>query len=295
MSNNKHHFSGTAGRRGLVEALKHQRVVAGNEELAEAIADSGEVLEVERGAALIDQGNDDTHVYLIVEGAFHIVVNGKPLARRVANDHVGEMAAILPVQRRAASVIAEQPSVVVKLTEAAIEKLGNRYAQIWRCFARELAHRVTQRNTLATGVSESVRVLIISSGAAARFAHGIESALADEKLAVTVLTDGIFKGAGHTIDHLENMVDQCDVAITVAEPDDPAGNIIFELGFLMGRLGRHRTFLIEPRGEEIKLPPALAGINTIHYKYGDGQNPRHALAAACARLRNSIRDLGPNR
>jgi predicted nucleotide-binding protein len=95
------------------------------------------------------------------------------------------------------------------------------------------------------------------------------------------------------------------VAIAVAQPDDitesrgelratPRDNVIFELGFFMGRLGRHRALLVEPRGEEISLPSDLAGINTITYRY-DASDLTRSLATACNRLREIIRDLGPNR
>ena len=63
----------------------------------------------------------------------------------------------------------------------------------------------------------------------------------------------------------------------------------------MGRLGRHRTFLIEPRNEEMKLPTELAGINTITYKLAAGQDVEQALAHACGKLRKIVQDLGPNR
>ena len=82
----------------------------------------------------------------------------------------------------------------------------------------------------------------------------------------------------------------------VAEPGDGnRASIVFELGFFMGRLGRHRTFLIEPRGESLKLPPQLAGINTLAYSCGHGESLTDALAAVCGKLHNSIWDLGPNR
>ena len=35
----------------------------------------------------------------------------------------------------------------------------------------------------------------------------------------------------------------------------------------IGRLGRKRTFLVEPRGEEVELPSDLKGITTLTYKY----------------------------
>jgi CRP/FNR family transcriptional regulator, cyclic AMP receptor protein len=290
----------------LVEALKAQKIVGGSAALAEEIASTGEVLEIARGAKLIEQGHDDTHVYLIVAGAFHIVVNGKTIARRVVNDHIGEMAAILPVQRRAASALAEEPSVVVRLTHAEIDELGRRYSQIWRCLALELAHRVEQRNTLSTGASERVRVLIVSSAAAAGVARLIGKSFENEPFQAAVLPGGIFKGFGNTIEHLEALVDQADIAVAVAEPEDlarsggeegvsPRDSIIFELGFFMGRLGRHRAFLIEPEGEEVRLPPALAGINTLTYRYGNGRNLQDSFAPLCGRLRSTILELGPNR
>jgi CRP/FNR family cyclic AMP-dependent transcriptional regulator len=296
----KKKFAGNAGRKPLIDALMNQKIIAGNEKLAGEIASSGELLEVARGSIIIEQGNDDTHVYLILEGAFHVIVNGRLIARRVAGDHLGEMAAILPLQRRAATVIADEASVVVKLDEAKVEELGNRYPQIWRCLARELAHRVVQRNTLATGVSKTIRVLIMSSVAGSGIARVIGRELENEQFTMVLLTDSIFKGSSkgssHTMEGLESILDQSDVAIAVAEPNERSrDNLIFELGFFMGRLGRHRTFLVEPRGEDINLSPQLAGMNTIAYKCSHSESLPNELAPACSKLRSAIRDLGPNR
>ena len=284
-----------AGKNVLVDALKHQKIVAGNADLAERIASVGELIEVPGGTVIIQQGDDDNEVYLIVAGSFHIVVNGKTIARRTATDHVGEMATILPVQRRAASVIAHEHSVAVKLSDAQLADLGEQFPQIWRCFARELAHRVEQRNRLSTAVSESVRVFIMAPAGASEIARAVQKALATEPFTVVTWTDDAFKT--YDIDSLEQMVDQSDVAITVVEPSEKKSardEVIFELGFLMGRLGRHRTFLIEPRAEKIELSE-LAGINTITYKFSGGQDLTKALAPVCTKLRKAIHDLGPNR
>src|SRR5579862_2751867 len=115
-----------ANRNALVDALKRQRMISGNVELAERIATIGEVIDAPDGTVIIRQGADDNEVYLVVAGSFHIVVNGKTIARRTANDHVGEMAAILPVQRRAASVIAGEDSVAVRLSDSQMAELGER-------------------------------------------------------------------------------------------------------------------------------------------------------------------------
>jgi predicted nucleotide-binding protein len=301
----KDRFEGSAGRRILLETLKEQKLIAGNTELADQVASIGELVDVEAGATIIEQGNDDNDVYLIVAGSFDIVVNNRLVAKRFCNDHVGEMVAIQPTQRRSATVVARENAVVVKLLEPQFADLINKYPQIVRYIAKELARRLEQRNALVTAVSEKIRVFIISSAEALEIARTIQNAFDHDPFNVAVWTDGVFRASHYSIESLERALDQSDVAIAVAQPDDitesrgqrlatPRDNVIFELGFFMGRLGRHRALLVEPRGEEIKLPTDLAGINTITYRY-DAADLTRSLATACNRLRDIIRDLGPNR
>jgi CRP/FNR family cyclic AMP-dependent transcriptional regulator len=301
----KNRFAGDSGRQVLVDTLKDQKMVAGNADLAGEIARIGELVEVKTDTAIITQGGEDSDVYLIVAGSFNIVVNGRVVAGRFPNDHVGEMAAVQHTQRRSATVVAREDSVVVKFTGPQLAELGQKHPEIWRRFAKELARRLEQRNALVTAVSDKIRVFIISSAEALEIARTIQNAFDHDPFSVTVWTDGVFQASYYAIESLERALDQSDVAIAVAEPDDitesrgkrvgsPRDNVIFELGFFMGRLGRHRSLLVEPRGEEIKLPSDLAGINTITYKY-DGKNLTTALATACNKLRDIIRDLGPNR
>ena len=301
----KDRFEGSAGRRILLETLKEQKLIAGNTELADQVASIGELVDVEAGATIIEQGNDDNDVYLIVAGSFDIVVNNRLVAKRFCNDHVGEMVAIQPTQKRSATVVARENAVVVKLPEPQFADLINKYPQIVRYIAKELARRLEQRNALVTAVSEKIRVFIISSAEALEIARTIQNAFDHDPFNVAVWTDGVFRASHYSIESLERALDQSDVAIAVAQPDDitesrgqrlatPRDNVIFELGFFMGRLGRHRALLVEPRGEEIKLPTDLAGINTITYRY-DAADLTRSLATACNRLRDIIRDLGPNR
>jgi predicted nucleotide-binding protein len=70
----------------------------------------------------------------------------------------------------------------------------------------------------------------------------------------------------------------------------PRDNVIFELGFFMGRLGRSRAILMEPRGERLKLPSDLAGITTIRYKV----EPAVSMGPASNELREHIMRLGRN-
>jgi predicted nucleotide-binding protein len=301
----RNRFAGDSGHRVLVDTLKEQKIVAGNADLAQAIAGAGEVIEIKAGAAIITQGDGDNDMYFIVAGSFDIAVNNRAVARRFPNEHVGEMAAIQHTQKRSATVIAREDSVVVKLSEAELSRLGAAYPDIWRSFAKELARRLEQRNALVTAVSDQIRVFIISSAESLEIARVIQNAFDHDPFRVVVWTDGVFRASYYAIESLERVLDQSDVAIAVAEPDDvtesrgqrhgtPRDNVIFELGFFMGRLGRHRSLLVEPRGKEIKLPSDLAGITTITYKY-DSANLPASLATACNKLRDIIRELGPNR
>jgi CRP/FNR family transcriptional regulator, cyclic AMP receptor protein len=301
----KDRFTGDAGQRILLDALNGQKLISGNAELAAQVASIGELVDVTAGTAIIEQGGDDNDVYLILAGSFDVMVNNRVVGGRFPNDHVGEMVAIQPTQRRAASVVARENAVVVKLLEPQFAELSAKYPQILLYIAKELARRLEQRNALVTSVSDKIRVFIISSAEALEIARAIQNAFDHDPFSVTVWTDGVFRASQYAIESLERALDQSDVAIAVAQPDDitdsrgerratPRDNVIFELGFFMGRLGRHRALLVEPRGEEIKLPSDLAGVNTITYRYDANDLPR-SLATACNRLREIIRDLGPNR
>ena len=74
----------------------------------------------------------------------------------------------------------------------------------------------------------------------------------------------------------------------------PRDNVIFELGLFMGRLGRARAILMEPRAAKLKLPSDLAGLTTIPYRFEAGRDAAPLIAPACNELRDHIARLGPN-
>jgi predicted nucleotide-binding protein len=279
----------------LIEALKKQKIVGGNAALAEELARAGELVEVEKGTPIIEQGGADTDIYLIVAGAFDIVVNCRTVATRIPGDHVGEMAAMQPSQRRSASIVAREDSAVLKLSEPQVVDLGERYPRIWRVFAHELTDRLQQRNSRVQSIREKIRVFIICSPDTKKIAHQIGKSFESADFEVAVWAEGAFCASHYVIECLERESDQSDVAVAVAKADarQPSNceDLAFELGFLMGRLGRHRVLLLEPRGEEVKPSSHLGGITTVTFKDGDEAN----LGSASKRLREMIRDLGPNR
>lgn len=300
-----HRFEGDAGRRLRIDSLAAQKMVAGNRELAEQLADIVQLRQLRAGESLIEQGGTDNDVFMVLAGAVQIVVNGRVVGRRVPNDHVGEMAAIEPTQRRAATVIAVEDTVVGAISEPQLSDLGSRYPELYRCLAKELARRLLQRNAFVNATHDKIRVFIISSAEAREVARTIQNAFERDSFTTILWTDDVFKIAHYTLQSLEDQVDTCDFAIAITHADDitesrgkewpaPRDNVIFELGLFMGKLGKSRAILMEPRDEGIKLPSDLAGITTITYRYEAGDDAAARMAPACNKLRKHILALGPN-
>lgn len=298
-------FKGADGDRALHGSLLAAKLVQGDEGLAKALVSAGDLVAFALGSKLIEQGGDDNDVYLLIAGTCDIVVNGRVVATRGPGDHIGEMAAIEPSQQRAATVIAKAEVVALKVPEPSFHKLAHQFPNVYRVVARELARRLLQRNALVGAYRERVRLFIISSVEALPIARAIQTAFEHDPFHVVIWTDGVFKVASYTLQSLEDEVDQSDFAIAIAHADDlttvrgsawptPRDNVIFELGLFMGRLGRARAVLMEPREEKVKLPSDLAGITAIPYRFEKGDDAAALLGPACNRLRDHINALGPN-
>ncbi len=298
-------FEGESGKRLLLDAFISQKMVSGNRELAKLLCDQTTLQSIKLGSILIEQGGADNDVYFIISGSFDIIVNGRNVARRFANDHIGEMSAIEPTQRRSASVIATEDSVVAKISEEVLTEIASKNPEIYRWIAKELSKRLLQRNSLISTTRDKIQVFIISSAESLEVARTIQTAFAHDDFLTMVWTDGVFKVTNYTLQSLEDQVDKSDFAIAIAHADDitesrgkdwptPRDNVIFELGLFMGRLGKSRAILMEPRAAGVKLPSDLAGITTIPYVFNNVKDAAASMGAAINILRNHIRDLGPH-
>jgi len=296
-------FLGVEGGIRRLDAMRAQKIVAGDTPLAKELADIVEIIAVEKGGVLLQQGSDDNDIYFVIAGSFEVIVNGRCVAARGPGDTVGEMAAIEPTQLRSATVVASEGSIVAKLSEAQFADIASRYPAMYRFIARDLARRLLQRNATIGAYREQIRVFLISSGEAVGVARIIQNALSRDFLVVP-WTDGVFKVANYALQSLEDELEKCDFAIAVAHTDDvtssrgqdwpsPRDNVIFELGLFMGRLNRQRAILMEPREERVKLPSDLAGITTIPYRYVGGDDAAAIMGPACNALRDHINRLGP--
>lgn len=288
----------------LLEAVTAQRLVKGDVDLAKKLVSGMDLLAVEPQTALITQGGADDDLYFILAGRFDIIVNGRTVAQRVAGEHVGEMSAAVSSLRRSATVQAKELSVVGKIPSALLDKVAKQHPGVWKQIAKSLAERLLQRNAFITDINSRCRVFIISSAEALPVARAIQECFAHDNINVVVWTDGVFRASQYAVESLTQQLDVSDFAIAVVQADDlvksrseekavPRDNVLFELGLFIGRLGRHRTFLLEPLREGVKLPSDLTGITTIPYKPGTGTDLLSGVGAACSQLRRYFTELGP--
>ena len=296
-------FRGTDNRNRLISALRQQTILHDNETLSTELADWIELFQLEPKDMLIVQDEADNDLYFILAGRLSIVVNGREVAIRESGQHVGEMALIDPSARRSASAVAIEQTVVAKISETSFRPLANKCPRVWQLIATELAKRLQQRNRLVASTNPRPVLFIGSSKESLPVARAIRSNFDHDDFVVTLWTDGIFGASQFVITELEKQVQEADFAVLVLGADDvvesrneksdaPRDNVIFELGLFMGALSHERTFMIIPRGCDIKIPTDLLGLTPLDYRLEDSDDFVSLLGPACDQLREIINKMG---
>ena len=297
-------FNGPEGRPLLVEALRTQSIIGDDADLSEFIAASVKVETFEPESPLMLEAGADNDICFILSGVVSVRVLGREVAIRTAGQHIGEMSLVDPTQQRSASVVAENQVVIARLPERSFTKLAESHPRLWRNVARELAHRLRQRNRLVEPVNSRPVLFVGCSTESIAIASMIQSALRCDPIEVTMWTDGVFTASTFPIESLERILPTVDFAALVLSPDDtvisrgavtlaPRDNIIFELGLFMGVLRHSRTFLIYPTGSEIKIPTDLVGITLLTYSPKPEGNVPTEMAALCSQIRTNILTTRP--
>ena len=296
-------FRGQEGRDRLILALRQQIILHDNETLSIELADQAELLQFEPGEELIVQDSVDDEIYFILAGRLAIVVNGRKVAIRQSGQHVGEMALIDPSARRSASVVAIEQTVVAKISEAPFRLLAEKHPRVWQLIAVELGERLRQRNRFVTSTNPCPVVFVGSSRESLHIAQAIRVDLDCTDVDVRLWADGVFGASQFPLIELEKQMQEADFAILVLGPDDevvsrnekftaPRDNVIFELGLFMGALSHERTFMIIPRGCDVKIPTDLLGLTPMDYEPGDLEYIATSLGPVCEQLRCIIQKMG---
>lgn len=300
-------FQGAEGKRRLLAVLQRQKIVQNSSEIAEALAEQATLVHIEAEsdeAIFITENGQEDDIYLILTGRVSVRVNGREIAVRGQGEHVGEMAAIDPSQRRSASVVAIEPTVMAKFSETIFTVLANDHPNLWRQIALELSNRLRERGKLVPAKNSEPHIFIGSTVEALSVARAIQSCLHHDDFKTRIWTDGVFRASSTAIDDLLKEARKSDFAILVLTAEDvsisreiekkaPRDNCIFELGLFMGVLGKDRTFILRPRGEDIKVPTDLLGLTPLDYKKGKDEDMPANLGPACDSIRKIINSLGP--
>jgi hypothetical protein len=144
--------------------------------------------------------------------------------------------------------------------------------------------------------------LFVGSSSEARIAASSVQQELDRDAEVTVWNQNVFEPSRSNLESLENALSNFDFAAFLLTPDDVTrirnreqltarDNVVFESGLFMGKLGRDRVFLVQPRGvTDLHLPTDLAGITVLDYEPNrSDQNMTAALGNACHQIRLRMR------
>lgn len=142
------------------------------------------------------------------------------------------------------------------------------------------------------------RLFIGSSTESLAVARAIKANL-DHDADATVWTEGVFRPSRTALESLLAASIGFDFAVFVFSPDDVLqmrgkadaavrDNVIFELGLFVGQLGRERCFIVQPRGEDMRLPTDLLGFTPVTYDPRLMNNARSALGSVCDDIRHEL-------
>jgi hypothetical protein len=148
------------------------------------------------------------------------------------------------------------------------------------------------------------RLFIASAGDNLDVAYAIQSNL-ERDADCTVWTQGVMRLSRSATENVLEQLGQTDFGVFAFNQEDVVpshgaphsvdrDSIVLQMGMFAGRLGIESTFIVVPRGVDIKLPSDLLGLSVADYatdrRDGDLQP---ALATACTAIRRELRNYKP--
>lgn len=299
-----HRFAGRGGRGRLLDALQTQILVAGNRLIATKLSKHTTIRYFKPGHYLMLQGNSDNDIYFILSGVVSVVVNEREIATRKAGEHVGEIALIDTTALRSATVRVLEPAIVAQVSEQDFSRIAKRHPDLWRRIAVSIAQRLRERNRFQTAPRNKPVIFIGSSKEGLKIAEATHTSLNRSPFIPLLWTKGVFECSKTTIEDLMRTTRETDFAIIILTADDvtksrgnkrpsPRDNVVFEIGLFMGALTRERTYVVVPKGLDIKIPTDLMGVTRLEYQLGRGKSIAKSLQPVLRELRRLINKHGP--
>lgn len=299
--NMQNRYAGIAGQRLLKMQLLAQRVVANQEPLAEAIAERGQVLFPEEGDEIIAQGADTNDIYFILAGTVDVFIHGRRYTLRDTGRTVGEMSAIHPALPRSATVRAGSNCVLLRLDEPELDRIAEKYPQLWRRLAMDLAERLEQHTAAIQPCNERPMIFIFCGKEETRIAQAIQHAFEVDEAEFYIGGDELLRAAQYPLDKLNDLFRSADFAIAIAGPGDlaeirgtaaPSSGIFVELGMALSRLGQKRCMLLAPREKDVASPSSFKGLEPILFENGATAKLPDLLGPAIHKIRAAVEAEG---
>lgn len=297
-------FNGRGGKRRLIDVLRNQFLVAGNQEIAVRLAKHATPHELGANRLLLEEGNSDNDLYFVLSGSVSVKVSGREVAKRVAGEHVGEMAMLDTTALRSATVHTVEPTVVANVSESAFSRIANKHPELWRRVALALASRLRERAKFHTPPRTEPVIFVGSSTEGLEIAQSIHRYLRRFSFVPRLWSDDVFECSKTTIEDLMRATRETDFSVLVLTADDvtrsrgrkkpsPRDNVIFELGLFMGALNRDRTYIVAPKSADLKIPTDLLGLTLLQFRRRRGESLARSLQPVLRALRKLIHKHGP--
>jgi hypothetical protein len=143
------------------------------------------------------------------------------------------------------------------------------------------------------------RVFIGSSTEGLPIAYALQDNL-EGAAEVTVWDQNVFNPSKYILESLLEKLESTDFGVFVFSPDDLVrirgqkqaavrDNVIFEFGLFVGHLGRQNSVMLLPKGEPVRIPSDLWGVNVLKFDSNreDG-NLQAALGPASSKIRTLL-------
>jgi Predicted nucleotide-binding protein containing TIR-like domain len=152
-------------------------------------------------------------------------------------------------------------------------------------------------------VVETIRPLMFigSSSEGLPVARALQEEL-EHDVDAKVWDQGVFGLSDSSLEPLERHAGEVDFAVFVLTADDlltkrgdsgevPRDNVLFEAGLFIGRIGRHRAFLVSCRDDRLELPSDLRDVTRA--EFNRRADIRATIGPAAERIRRGMKDAPP--
>lgn len=195
---------------GVVEALLRQRLVRGERQFAEKLAEAGTTAEFAPGAILIEQDTWENDLHFILAGEFEVLVNGQHKQTRVAGEAVGELAGLNRSRPRTATLKATKESLVLSIGLTELNQIVGNDVDFWKAAADVVAEQLDHRNQEVGASNEHPRIFVISSKEGLPVARQVRQNLDADDMAVYLWDHGTFAVSEYAISSLEDAIERAD-------------------------------------------------------------------------------------